>query len=240
MEHINLFRQIDEYCERTDFSFWAEPVNAITNFAIIFAGLLSLRLYHQQFPLHGHVHRPNVLMLIALVVLTGIGSFLYHTYATLWAGWADLLPIMVYIYLYHAVFLRRILAMQYRYVLLYITSFFFLSILLLSFFSPKALNGSIGYIPATLSFVVVWALMVKLRRPGSRLFGIAGGIFILAGFFRTIDSFICQYFPLGTHFLWHLCNAVVLYLMLKLVIQLPNFYKRQQRDKKHKYNRSRL
>lgn len=230
---MNLARQIDEYCERTDFSFWAEPTNAITNFAIIIAGLLALRLYHRQFPLHGNIHRPNVLMLIALVVLTGIGSFLYHTFATIWAGWADLLPIMAYIYLYHAVFLRRILAMEYHYVLLYVTGFFFLSVSLLSFFGAGALNGSIGYVPAALSFLVVWVCMMRLHRPGTRLFGIAGLLFLIAATFRTIDTQICPHFATGTHFLWHLFNAIVLYLMLKLVIQLPNFYTRKQRDKKY-------
>lgn len=230
---MNLLHQIDEYCERTDFSFWAEPTNAITNFSIIIAGLLALRLYNRHFPLHGSTHRPNVLMLIGLVILTGIGSFLYHTFATVWAGWADLLPIMAYIYLYHAVFLRRILAMEYCYVLLYVTGFFFLSVVMLSYFGPRALNGSIGYVPAALSFFIVWVGMRRLHRPGSKLFGIAGFIFVTAASFRTMDNLICPYFPLGTHFMWHLCNSVVLYLMLKLVIQLPNFYTRKQRDKKY-------
>ncbi len=232
---MDISRQIDEYCERTDFSFWAEPTNAVTNFAIIIAGLLALKLYHKQFPLHGSQHRPNVLLLIALVILTGIGSFLYHTFATLWAGWADLLPIAGFIYLYHAVFLRRILAMDYHYVLLYVVGFFFLSAVLLWIFGAHALNGSIAYVPAALSFVVVWVAMRRLNRPGSKLFGLAGIIFIVAASFRTVDNWICPNFPLGTHFMWHLCNSVVLYLMLKLVIQLPNFHHRQQRDKDKKY-----
>lgn len=64
---LALSDQVDEYCERMDFSFWAEPTNAMTNFLIIFAGLAAYRLYNKQFPLHGKRHRPNVLILIALV-----------------------------------------------------------------------------------------------------------------------------------------------------------------------------
>lgn len=222
--------QVDEYCERMDYSFWSEPVNAVTNFLIIFAGLAAFRLYQKQFPLHGHRHRPNVLILIALVVLTGIGSFLYHTTATIWAGYADILPIIGFIYLYHAVFLRRALAMPYAYVLGYLLIFFGLSAALGKSFGREALNGSIAYIPALISFYTVWVAMMALRRPGARLFGFAALFFLGAISFRTIDMMVCESFPLGTHFMWHTFNAIVLYLLLKVVIQLPDYYKRHQRD----------
>lgn len=123
---IDLLQNIDEYCERTDFSFWSEPANAITNFAIIISGTLALRLYHRQFPLHGSQHRLSVLLLILLVWMIGIGSFLYHTFATIWAGYADVVPILIFIYVYHAVFLRRILAMEHQQVLMYVIVFFLL------------------------------------------------------------------------------------------------------------------
>lgn len=230
---MDFTRQIDEYCERTDFSFWAEPTNAITNFAIIFSGIMALRLYHKQFPLHGSHHRPNVLILIGLVIIIGIGSFLYHTFATQWAAYADVGPILVFIYLYHAVFLRRILAMRYRYVLIYVIGFFALSVISIKLFGPHRLNGSIGYLPALLSFATVWVAMKRLERPGTRLFGGAAILFLASALFRTLDMKICPYFPMGTHFMWHLCNSGVLYILLKLVIQLPNFYTRQLRDKKY-------
>jgi len=230
---MDFTRQLDEYCERTDFSFWSEPINAVTNFAIIFAGLMALRLYHKQFPLHGNHHRPNVLLLIALVVMIGTGSFLYHTFATVWAGYADVLPIIVFIYLYHAVFLRRILAMDYRPVLYYVLGFFLLSSLCIGVFGQQTLNGSIGYVPALFSFAYVWVMMKRLERPGTRLFGAGAILFLASAIFRTIDNKICVYFPHGTHFMWHLCNSGVLYILLKLVIQLPNFYTRQLRDRKY-------
>jgi hypothetical protein len=220
----------DEYCERIDAGFWSEPVNAITNFAIIIAGLMALRLYHRSFPLHGNRHRPSVLLLVLLVVLTGIGSFLYHTFAQVWAAWADLLPIGAFIYAYHAVFLRRILAFRYIYITQYVFMFFLFSFLLMKAYGPETLNGSIGYLPALISFFVVWTFMYVEGRPGTRLFGATAVIFLVSVFFRTIDQEICAMFPLGTHFLWHLLNSVVLYCLLKLVIQLPNFYQRQQRE----------
>jgi hypothetical protein len=47
---------------------------------------------------------------------------------------------------------------------------------------------------------------------------LAAGIFLLSLTFRTIDKAACASFPLGTHFLWHLLNALVLYVLLRTAI----------------------
>jgi len=43
-------------------------------------------------------------------------------------------------------------------------------------------------------------------------------IFTVSLAVRTIDLAICDTFPLGTHFLWHLLNATVLYVLLRTAI----------------------
>ncbi len=40
---MDWFEQIDGYCERTDFTYWSEPLNAVTNVAFIIAALLLWR-----------------------------------------------------------------------------------------------------------------------------------------------------------------------------------------------------
>lgn len=35
--------QIDIYCERTDFTYWSEPLNALTNFFYLFGALWAWR-----------------------------------------------------------------------------------------------------------------------------------------------------------------------------------------------------
>jgi hypothetical protein len=51
----------------------------------------------------------------------------------------------------------------------------------------------------------------------------AAGVFLVSTFFRTIDNAICPYFPVGSHFLWHVLVAVVLYLSVRgLLLNLPN------------------
>ena len=44
---------------------------------------------------------------------------------------------------------------------------------------------------------------------------LAAGVFTLSVAFRTVDIAVCAAFPLGTHFLWHSLNGVVLYLLLR-------------------------
>jgi hypothetical protein len=43
------------------------------------------------------------------------------------------------------------------------------------------------------------------------------GIFSLSLVLRTVDAAICPAFPLGTHFIWHLLNGLVLYLGMRLL-----------------------
>jgi hypothetical protein len=47
---------------------------------------------------------------------------------------------------------------------------------------------------------------------------VAACLFVVALSLRTLDMHLCPSFPLGTHFLWHLLNALLLYLLLRLVI----------------------
>ncbi|PID37237.1 MAG: hypothetical protein CR993_01205 [Rhodobacterales bacterium] len=85
---MDWFAPVDIYCERTDPSFWAEPWNAASNAAFILAGLWGLYEAKKR----GQMV-PVVIALCTLVLCVGIGSFLFHTYANVWSGFADTGPI---------------------------------------------------------------------------------------------------------------------------------------------------
>ncbi|MBN9447463.1 MAG: pyridoxal-phosphate dependent enzyme, partial [Bosea sp.] len=72
------------YCERTDPSFWAEPLNAWSNGAFLLAALAGLILLWR-------VRRADwpVAILIALVFAIAIGSFLFHTMPRRWTLLAE-------------------------------------------------------------------------------------------------------------------------------------------------------
>ena len=72
--------KIFDYCERgLDPGFWAEPVNAVTNAGFILAGLVGLWLLARR---PGERAKALPLLLILNLFVIGIGSFLFHTYAT--------------------------------------------------------------------------------------------------------------------------------------------------------------
>ena len=61
-------------------------------------------------------------------------------------------------------------------------------------------------------------------------------LFILSLILRTIDSIICSNLELGTHFLWHILNALVLLYLLNFYQLLPTEppQKNQPRPRKNK------
>lgn len=98
---------IDAYCERLDATFWSEPVNAVTNAAFLVAALLAFRDWRAR-----GQGDPAALLLIVIVALVGIGSFLFHTFATRWAALADVLPIALFINIYFCLALRRLVRLS--------------------------------------------------------------------------------------------------------------------------------
>ena len=98
---------IDIYCERVGPEFWAEPLNAVSNIAIIIAALLLIPVLRRQ--ISGASRDPAHWLLIGLVFLIGVGSGLFHTLAVRWAMWADVIPITLFTITYAYFALRRFL-----------------------------------------------------------------------------------------------------------------------------------
>jgi hypothetical protein len=43
-------------------------------------------------------------------------------------------------------------------------------------------------------------------------------VFLLSFTVRTLDAEVCSVLPVGTHFLWHLLNAILLYILVRAAI----------------------
>jgi hypothetical protein len=72
------------------------------------------------------------------------------------------------------------------------------------------LGSSAGYVPVLVVMLVFAGVMA--RRAPAVAWGLAGAvaIFALSLTFRTLDFHLCEALPGGTHFLWHVTNAVLL------------------------------
>lgn len=205
---MSLYQQIDLYCERTDFSLWAEPVNAWSNLGFIVAGAILLTLMRNTSP------RPalSVIVLAPLMMLIGISSFAFHTLATVWAGWMDTLSILLFACVFVYAFFRECGSAPKWLSLLAASGFFVASFAAKLWLPDLGLNGSEAYLPMVLGLAAMIAWLG--REPATqKRFAAATAVLLVSLTFRTVDDRICAIFPLGTHFAWHLLNAVVLYLL---------------------------
>lgn len=207
-------RPVDLYCERTDPSFWAEPVNALTNAAFLIAAAVAFVQWRRAEPRDWPVLLP-----IALTAAIGVGSFIFHTFATRGAALFDTVPIAIFIYAYLLLALRRFLHLPLLVSLVLLAAFALLSYLESRIVPPGTLNGSHAYLPAFAALIVCgWLVRAE---PSGKLMLSAAGVLALSLTFRSVDMAVCAVFPLGTHFLWHSLNGVVLYLLLHAALSAP-------------------
>jgi Ceramidase len=209
---------LDAYCERTGPGLWDEPLNAVTNLAFIMAGSLALRLWRTRPGLNVR-NGWDLLLLIALLFAIGIGSTLWHTFATRWAEAADTIPILLFINVFLLAFLVRLAGLRWLGTLFFFALFQFVNRWVASAFPRDLLNGSIFYGPTWATLLVMTIVLAARKHPAARDFALATGVFTVSLIFRTIDEAICPAVPTGTHFLWHVCNAIVLYLLLAALIR---------------------
>jgi hypothetical protein len=202
---------VDLYCERVTPSFWAEPVNAISNLAFLVAAFAAFDLWQRN----GKGDGP-ILAFIVVMVAVGLGSFAFHTLATQGAMLLDVIPIGIFIYGYFLLALRRFLMLSWPAALTLLIGFIAISVGLASLVPREILNGSSGYFPP-LAALIILGWMLRSHKTGQALL-VAAGLFVVSLLFRIVDLDVCAAWPLGTHFLWHLFNAAVLYMVLRAAI----------------------
>ena len=205
-------RIVDGYCERvgTDPNFWGEPLNAVTNIAFILAALWALALARREGRLDW-----SVVALAVIVLAVGIGSFLFHTFATPWAGAMDVIPIQIFILVYFAVVLIRAYQLQWFWSALAALAFIPCAAGFGWLVQGTVLGGANAGYSAALLLLVGNAAILGVR--GHRLAGwlaAGAGLFTVSLLFRIIDEPVCGVFPYGTHFLWHLLNGTLMGLLL--------------------------
>lgn len=199
------------YCERVGNGMWAEPLNALTNLAFLLAAmLLIVRLRQVQ---HSPWRLMDIDLLIALLFAIGIGSLLWHTLATPWSEWADVIPILLFISVYLLSYLARIAGLRPWQVIFWFLLYHIVNTGVQLSLPQETLNGSLFYLP-TLAALILFAVHTRgMAHPHARLYLRAATLFTLSVVLRTLDPALCGAWPFGTHFIWHLLNAYVLFLL---------------------------
>ena len=208
---MELLREIDGYCERLDASYWAEPVNAVTNAAFVLAAVLMWQR---------SAGVPLARGLCVVLGVIGVGSYLFHTHAQVWAAIVDVVPILGYILLYIFAVNRNVWRMPLWMALLGTAGFVPYAVLTVPVWQTLPVLGvSAGYIPVPVLITIYAAVMWRQYPHLARGLLIGAGILMLSLTLRSVDEVFCAHLPLGTHFAWHLLNAVMLGWMIEVYVR---------------------
>ncbi|XSG81428.1 MAG: ceramidase domain-containing protein [Methyloligella sp. ZOD6] len=219
------------YCERgEDPGVWAEPLNALTNGGFLLASLVALGLLLRR---PAEARGADHYLLIALVFIIGLGSLAFHLFATKATGLADTIPIGIFMLVYLAFALNRFLSVPPGWTTLLVIGFAGLGAMSMQLRcfdggigfpgsdveAGPCLNGSVGYLPALLAMVIIGGLVWARGLPAGRLILWAAAVFTVSVTFRSLDMALCgslayDGYAIGTHFIWHLLNALTLFLLL--------------------------
>jgi Ceramidase len=226
-EHVFL------YCERgTSAELWAEPFNAASNGAFLLAAIAGLLLLLRR---KANGEGADQFLFVALVFLIGIGSLAFHLFATGATELADVTPIDVFMLVYLGFALNRFLGVPPGWTLLLLIGFTGLVAVTMQlkcwsgaigFAGPEVagagvcFNGSLVYLPALFAMLVVGAMLRERGHPAAPYLLWAALVFAVSVTLRSLDLALCDAFTLGgkkvgTHFAWHLLNAVVLFLLIR-------------------------
>jgi len=203
--------QVDAYCERLGAGLWAEPVNALTNLAFV---IMALWLWPRT------QARPLARVLVVILGAIGIGSGLFHTAATRWAGLADVIPIGLYILTYLYAVNRDVCGWPVWLAALGTAAFIPYAMAVTPVFGMLPFLAISGFYWSVPLLIVIYALALRRRAPRTAMgLAMGAGILSLSLVFRSLDAALCAAFPLGTHFLWHLLNAVMLGWMIHVYLE---------------------
>lgn len=76
-----------------------------------------------------------------------------------------------------------------------------------------------SYVAALTALVIIGGfLKFGPKHAGGTALLMAAAIFAVSLTFRTVDAPICAAVPIGTHFMWHLLNGCVLFIVVRALV----------------------
>ena len=200
------------YCERTNFDVFGEPLNFITNFSFI---LVSVILFLDK-------SVENKLFSI-IIFFIGIGSLLFHSFVNKFTAFLDVLFIAMFIFYYLLSLYDKLNITK---VLTFILPVIFLIICYLfgNLFYKSFIGTSAFYLPIVIHLLILYFYLFihkNIFKNYKFLLRITL-IFALSIFLRSIDLHVCNILYTGTHFLWHMLNAIFLFYLVKFYYLIPH------------------
>ncbi|EYD72709.1 hypothetical protein [Limimaricola hongkongensis] len=200
---------LDGYCERLGPGLGAEPLNLVTNAAFVIAAIWCWRRARGLW-------LPRALSVILFAI--GVGSGLFHSVATFWAMLADVIPIGIFILAYVFAANRVFWHWPVWAAALGAATFVPWAILLTPVFATLPFFAvSAFYWPVPLLIAIYAALLWRRWPMVGRGMAAGAALLCVSLAFRSVDETACAALPIGTHFAWHMLNAVMLGWMIELI-----------------------
>lgn len=195
---------VDIYCERLNDSFWSEPINAITNLAFLIAGFHIWR-----------IGSPRSRLMAILLILIGLGSFSFHTFANRLTGLLDVLAIALYLICF-AYLIPKQWSWSSRWTPIGSVIGLFILIALcqlaINYVKPVMPWAPTGIYVGAWSGLFLYAVITQYSNAiSTRYLWIAVLVFPFSLLSRQLDTPLCES-GFGTHWLWHILNSLTLYL----------------------------
>jgi len=208
-------------CERkVPDDLWAEPLNALTSIGFFIAAFLTY-LHCRNHPEVKHERKLDIYIIIFLIALIGAASITFHMAPSKYTELFDIITIVTFIHFYFFSFLVRVANLKLFNIIVVYLAFSGTTHMLVSQF-PNAMNDSIAYLSSIVAVIFMSFYMNIKRRAASIDLFIASIIGMTSLFFRSIDNYVCDQIPIGTHFIWHVFNAILIYLLMKQLVRSIN------------------
>ncbi len=205
----------------------AEPVNTITNAAILIAAYFAYRYVKKS----RVGFSADLVLLLFLLAWVGIGSALWHGLRTHWALQLDWIPGVLFLIVLTVLWFRQLFgwyAGVLGAIMMYVGVIASVA-LTWSYFGD--LHGPLSNLRFVPGFAVITLFGTGLVIGTAQLYGreaAVQGVAILAcgivaAIARSIDLIVCPFVPTGTHFLWHIglstaaCLGVLLMVRIKKI-----------------------
>ena len=197
-----MFEQVFLYCERHGPGIWAEPLNTVTNLAFLLGAVIAWRFSRGV---------PAARVLAVELGVIGLASLAFHATALQLFGALDSLSIVVfavtYLYLANRHFVGLGRWPSAGLALLYVP----VSLVMAPVFRSipwLALSPDYWTLPALFALYGL-GLIRKLPGVAAGLLG-AGVLLSVSILARSVDRVGCFQVPSGTHWGWHILNAILL------------------------------
>ena len=202
----------------------AEPVNTITNAAIIIAAYLAYRYVKKsRVGFSG-----DLIVLIFLLAAVGIGSTLWHGLRTMWALQLDWIPGVLFLIVFTALWFRQLFGWVAGIggaILMYAAAVASVAFTWRTFGDLHSATTNLRFVPgfATITLFGLALVIATSRKYGGKA-ATQGVVILLCGVgaavFRSIDLIVCPTVPVGTHFLWHLLLSTASFLGILLLVRM--------------------